>query len=586
MQSRAHFPGTSRSLRSALVLLVVASLVLAFVEVVLMIASPNTPKFLLILYPATGLIYVAAGTLAWSRRPANRFGMLLIVGGIFWFVAGLVYTGSPVLIAAGEILATMVLALVIHLLLAFPSGRLRSRLDRGIVATAYFISLVLQAPLYLFGALPPPFDVLQIDDQPDLFDAGKWTQQALGVAVVLGAAAVMYARQRSAPGEQRRVLAPLTIYGVLAILFIPVAGALLPEFKTIDPVILEEAQVIGLAGLPVAFVVALVRGGFARTAGIEELGTWLGAEGGGRPPLVAALAETLGDPSVELVYWVPEVEGYVHETGAPAMLPAAGSGRGAVEVESGGRRIGAIVYDSQLIADASVVRAAGRVIAIELERERLTADLRASRDELRHSRRRIVDASDRERRRIAQDLHDGLQAQMVLLAIKGRDIGADPAASESIRSRSDDLGDGLETAIADLRGLIQGVMPAALIERGLPAAVEDLADRMPVPTALTIGELNGSLSREVESAGYFVVAEALTNAVKHGRAHELRVGLTQGGGMLRIEVCDDGIGGAGVGPGAGLRGMADRVDVLGGSLRVQSPAGGGTEVIAEVPCAS
>lgn len=133
-------------------------------------------------------------------------------------------------------------------------------------------------------------------------------------------------------------------------------------------------------------------------------------------------------------------------------------------------------------------------------------------------------------------------------------------------------------------------MPAALIERGLSAATEDLADRMPLPTEVDVdralGHAGAKLPPAIELAGYFVVAEALANAVKHAQAHELRIHLARPDGHLRIEVSDDGVGGAAAGAGTGMRGMADRIDVLGGRLTVTSPPGGGTRIVAELPCAS
>jgi signal transduction histidine kinase len=231
------------------------------------------------------------------------------------------------------------------------------------------------------------------------------------------------------------------------------------------------------------------------------------------------------------------------------------------------------------------VRAAGRVIAIALDNERLTADVRASRDELRASRARIVEATDGERRRIARDLHDGLQARLVLLAMCAHGVRTDPAASPAVRAQALELESGLQDANTELRELVQGVMPAALTERGLFAAVEDLVDRVPIPIdlELELDQGEASLPAVVESTGYFVTSEAVANAVKHSRARELTLRLAQRGGRLRIEVGDDGVGGARVCEGAGMRGMADRVDAVGGRLAVDSPPGAGTRLVAELP---
>jgi signal transduction histidine kinase len=217
-------------------------------------------------------------------------------------------------------------------------------------------------------------------------------------------------------------------------------------------------------------------------------------------------------------------------------------------------------------------------MGLAVDNDRLTAELRASRDRLRRSLTRIVKAADEERRRIARDLHDGLQGRLVVLAMQANALGNEGVAR--------DLNASLQSAIAELRALVQGVMPAILTERGLPAAAEEIAYRCPIPVALDVGGCDGELPGAVESTGYFVVAEALANAMKHSHARAIAVRMTRHDGTLRIEVADDGVGEAKVTSGAGVRGMADRVEALGGRLSVMSPREGGTSIVAEVPCAS
>jgi signal transduction histidine kinase len=381
------------------------------------------------------------------------------------------------------------------------------------------------------------------------------------------------------------VVAPLFVYGIFAVIFVPLTGSI-NEFAEAWGLWLLVVQLGLLAAVPVAFAVAVLRGGFARTGEIEELGAWLGADEGGRPAIRDALADALGDPSLALLFWVPERAGYVDPQGRPARLPEAEAGRGALEVALGARQIGAIVYDSRLIGDPELVRAAGRVVAVALDRERLTAEVHASRARLRDSRARIVKAADSERRRIARDLHDGLQAELVVLALRAHAVRSDPDAPPTLRVEAAELHAGLQSAMDGLRELVHGVLPSVLAERGLGAAVEELADRMPIPTALELDGAPGRLPGPVESTGWFVVSEALTNAVKHAEAEALTVRVGRTNGLLRIEVHDDGVGGAGPAAGAGLRGMADRVDALDGSLSIDSPPGGGTRVVVEVPCGS
>jgi signal transduction histidine kinase len=333
-----------------------------------------------------------------------------------------------------------------------------------------------------------------------------------------------------------------------------------------------------VVGLPFAFLAGVLRGGFARTADVDELGVWLGTAEGGRPALVAALRRALGDPSLELLFWLPDSARFVDAAGDPPTQPGPGSRRGAVDVEVAGERVGSIVYDAVSTPDADLVRRAGRVVALAVERERLTAELLAGRVALRESRARIVESGDRERRRIAHDLHDGLQAQLVVLALQTGRLGEHPAAG--------DLRAGIETAIEQLRGLVHGIMPALLVQRGLFAATEELLDRMPISSRFDRPAEDGTLPTAVESAGYFMVAEALANAVKHADARKLTVRMERAGGPLTIEVGDDGVGGAAMDRGSGLRGIADRVEALGGHLRIESMPGQGTHLVAELPCGS
>ena len=142
----------------------------------------------------------------------------------------------------------------------------------------------------------------------------------------------------------------------------------------------------------------------------------------------------------------------------------------------------------------------------------------------------------------------------------------------------------LAVALEELRDLAQGIRPAILVERGLPAALDDLSRRAALPVRVELA-LTGRLPEAVEAAAYFVASEALTNAAKHSHASEVRLTASCDGSRLVIEVSDDGIGGAGAGGGSGLRGLADRVEAIGGRFTVSSPPGRGTTVRAELPCA-
>lgn len=509
--------------------------------------------------PLVGLVFLAVGLGAWWRRPSSRLGLLTVLAGGACLLAALGDLRTPVTVAVGSVTQTVVLATLVHLLLAFPTGRLRRRAERVVVAAGYAVSLVLQAPLYLFA----PGGVLTVADRPDLAEAGFDVQRGVGALVVLATAALLAGRVRQAAPEQRRVLVPLSVYGIFALLFGPVGSRLwpggpTPEFSTVQ---------MGLVALvPVTFAAAAFRGGFARTGDIAELGAWLGADEDERPGLRDALAATLGDPTLQLLFHLPGADGLVDAHGIAVSHGPPEPTRGAVAIELGGRPVGAIVYDATLLDRPDEIREAGRIVALAVDRQRLTVELRAS-------RARLAAAADGERRRIARDLHDGLQSRLVFLAVQ--------AATDGDRAA---LSAGLQAAIDELRELVDGVMPARLTERGLAAAVEGLRERVPTPLRLRVSGLEERLRPDVETAAYFVVSEALVNAVKHAAATTLEISLERDGDRLTIAVADDGAGGAR--PGNGMRIMADRVHALGGELSVDSPAGGGTRVRAVIPCGS
>lgn len=577
-----HSPA-ARSLGAALITLAVSAAMLGAIELSLFPASGFHPVWALDLFPMGGLIYATAGLVAWWRRPSNRLGVIMFGGALAWLAVALLNTAVTVLAAAATVLVTVPLAVVVHLLLAFPSGRLRSHQARWVTALGYAAAVVLQVPKYLFVPAGSPGGVLAVASSPGLAAAWTWLQNVVGIGVMLATAVILADRLRRAAPAQRRVLLPLDLYGIAAVLLTPLMPDIIQPLTGISDVAVFAVQAISLGLVPLAFAAGMLRGGFARTSEIQELGAWLGADTASKQSLEQALARTLGDDSVRLAYWVPAQHAYTSANGRPLVMPGTGNGCAAAEISLDGRRIGAIIYDATLIEDPVLVQAAAQVVAIAVDRERLTADLLASQDALRESRARLVSVADAERRRIAQNLHDGLQTKLVLLALEAQQLAGKPGAGREVAEAATALRGRIDTAAAELREVAHAVMPAPLIELGLAAATEDLADRMPLPTRLDVG-VEGTLPGAVSATAYFVIAEGLANAVKHAQASKLSVSLTRTGDTLLVEVRDDGIGGAAPGSGLGLRGLADRVDTLGGRLFVISQDGQGTSLRAELPC--
>lgn len=254
----------------------IAALILGVIELAAFYTGPAPREgWVAALFVVVAWVYAGAGVVALLRRPGSLMGLLMTAGSFAWLLSALTNAHLEALVALGLIFTTVPLALVIHLLLAFPSGRLRTRSARVITIAAYLLALIGQAPLYLFAAEGP----LSVAARPDLAAAGHTVGRSIGALLVLSTAVLLARRLRALPPAQQRVFAPLSIYGILAVLLIPVSSALTQAFS--DPVTHTVIQLCMLGLVPVAFVVAALRGGFAHTGEAEELGTLLGDGGRG-----------------------------------------------------------------------------------------------------------------------------------------------------------------------------------------------------------------------------------------------------------------------------------------------------------------
>jgi signal transduction histidine kinase len=224
---------------------------------------------------------------------------------------------------------------------------------------------------------------------------------------------------------------------------------------------------------------------------------------------------------------------------------------------------------------------------LALDNARLQAELRAQLVAVRESRARIVAAGDSERRRIEQDLHDGAQQRLVALALELRSaqrrLGS--TLDPELEAMLDSTVEQLQQAVEELRELAHGVHPPVLTQGGLSAALDDLARRVPIPVTV-LAAPEERLAPDLEATAYFVICEALANVVKHAEASTATISAARANSTLVVEIVDDGVGGADLGRGSGLRGLHDRVEARGGRLQVVSPPGKGTRIVGELPCAS
>jgi signal transduction histidine kinase len=405
----------------------------------------------------------------------------------------------------------------------------------------------------------------------------------VAIAIAVAIAVILARRWRSATAPARRVLAPVLWTSVVAAVLFALGSLVAAVHGPADPSrAVWWASLAGLTAIPAAFLIGLMRMRMHRSV-VADLVVELGRA----PSPVRTreiLARALGDPTLEIAFWVPDARGYVDANGQPVAIDAGGAHRATSVLRQDGELLAALSYDRSLQEDPKLIEAVSSAARLSLENARLQAELRAQLREVRATRARIVAADDTARRRFERDLHDGAQHRLVSLLLnmqlarRGRDVGsAGPLLDDVERELGETLG--------ELRALASGLIPPALAEYGLEAAVCELVARLPL--RVDVAEMPvGRLPEPIEVATYFVVAEALTNAAKHARATSATVRVCAADGILRVEVGDDGVGGASEDGGSGLRGLADRVAALDGRLSVMSRPGAGTRVHAEVPCGS
>lgn len=533
-----------------------------------------------------GLSWTLIGLEQWRRHASRRTGPLMVLLGFAWFGSLLQYAGVPALYTAGEFLRVLFLAVLGHLLLAFPTGRLTGRVSIALVVAAYLDTTLVNAASVLF--LRPERSGVEnlalVEADDGLADGIRNLARAIGVAVILAGLVVLALRWWRATLPWRRAVAPVLWWGAAA----AATGALRLLNDAVGRPLghVELVFFAVLATVPLAVEVGLLRSQLARAAVAElviELGQTL-APG----QLRDALARALHDPSLQVAYWLPEEERYVDVAGRGVSLPLEGETTSAATtfVERDGARVAALMHDPSLLDDEGLVEAVCAAAGLALENERLQAELRAHLEELRASRVRIVEAADAERRRLERDLHDGTQQRLVsvsmALGLAESALATDPQRARTIL---EETRRNLGAALQDLRDVSQGIHPAILTERGLEPALRELSYTASVPIGLAVS-VDGRLPAPVEAAVYYVVAEAVTNVVKHAAASGVSVTVDRLDRSAVVEVVDDGVGGADSGRGTGLRGLSDRVEAFGGVLTVVSAPGTGTRLRAEIPCGS
>lgn len=460
-----------------------------------------------------GLAWFAGGLAAWPRRETRGSAALMAWVGVTWLL--------------GDAFQTLVLlhwGALAHLLIAYPTGRLESRVARAAVLIGYVAAL-------LAAVLPG-------------------TGWAFGFAIALLGAALV--RFTTANGTVRRSRAAPVAVAVAV-------GAVLSTAAIMSVDLLSAYELtLGLAALALAADLRIAHWSEAAITGIV-------VDLGGRPAggmVKERLARAIGDPSLIVGYVVEEGGPPVDEHGLPITLPELGGGRAVTPVEHNGHEVAVLVHDSASLGDPELLAEAASVLSVAVATARLQAGLRSLMGEIEGSTERLVDAARAEQRRLAAELW----AQVVSpLREAGRSLQ---------NAGAGDLHQRLTALRRELMLFAEGLDPVALHAAGLAPALRSLADGAGLPVALTLADRR--YPPEIETCAWFVCSEAIANALKHAHASRLSIRVAPRGDVLRVEVVDDGAGGAEPARGSGLRRLAERVAASGGLLTIESRPGLGT----------
>ena len=542
----------------------------------------------------SGIAFLVLGLVAWRRRPDNRIGPLMVATGFAWYIGTYTASTDPLVGRLASGFQGWYDALLAWLVLAYPSGHLRSRATRLVVGALLGLLAVRAVVRLALFRLSTDYD-LSVPGEIERYIADQTLREHAGTVFRFGIAGLAVAvlllvvwRLRSDTDVGRRVAGPMLLGGaalamgvVVETIAISTAGSTEARRAAWD--FGQMLTVVTAALVPVGFFAGLARGRLARGS-VADLVVELG-DSPSAPALRDVLARALRDPSLEVVYAVDGSERFVNAAGRAVDIAAPDApDRSVTRLEAGGRTIAALIHDASLSEQRDLVTSVAAAARLALDNERLAAEVRTQLEEVRRSRARIVAAGDAERRRVERDLHDGAQQRLVTLALtlqvaRTQVDGGDPELAATLAR----AGSELDLALGELRDLARGLHPTVLADEGLASAVEALADRTPVP--VTVHAPARRFRPEVETAAYFVVSEALTNVVKYAGASSVVVRIEERAGVLVVEIADDGVGGADPERGSGLRGLDDRVAASGGQFSLESQRGRGTVVRAAIPCA-
>ena len=472
-----------------------------------------------------GVTWMSVALVLWSRRSTRRNVALCAAFSASWLLGSI----DPAFLFLHR-------GPLAHLLLAYPAGRLDSGVARAAVAAAYVDGIV----------------------------AGLGGGPAWTLAFAAGLVAAASLRVAMATGAVRRSrLVPLVAAVALGVVLAVGAVARLAGGEADVLVAYELVLVLAVVGVAVDLRTARWSQG-SITGLVVDLGE--------RPAggvVRDRLSRALGDPTLTVAYLLDETRTPVDEHGEPVELPAAGGGRVVTPVDLAGQPLALLIHDPAVLADRSLINGAAAALSVAVANAQLQTEVRESVAEVEASTRRLLDAADAERRRLASELRVRVDSSLQQAAEELQAADAEPALPAR-----------LESVRNQLFRLAAGLDPLVLHERGLGPALRELALHAGMPVSVLVPAQR--FAPEVEMCVWFTCAEAVANALKHSGASRLGIAVRRRGDALQVEVSDDGVGGADPERGSGLRRLAERVQHAGGELAIRSPEDGGTRIVAEL----
>jgi signal transduction histidine kinase len=500
-----------------------------------------------------GWTFIACGLIATVWRRQSWSGWLLAATGYAWFIPNFAGMGPTNLSQGAAYALFLHRGPLFHLLLTYPTGRTSLRPTRWAVVVGYGAAVI--------------YPVWNDD----------WAAIALSVLLVV----VSVHQYGHSVGPNRRARR-VALSAAIALGFLLAGEAifrLASSAGTAADVLLDAYEVM-LGAVAVGLTAGLLSASWERAA-VTDLVVELGEVRSGT--LRDQLTRALGDPSLQVGYWLPETAGFVDAEGRPIQLPDPGSDRSTTVIERDGQPTAVLVHDPAVLGDPGLIEAVASAAKLAAANARLQAEVRARLAEIRASRQRILEAGDEERGRLERRLQQGAERRLVELADTLSGAGASVVSggtSERIAQSESQLARTQE----ELRRLARGIHPRALSEQGLAGALAMLADDSTLPVDLAVAAIG--IPPNVAACAYFVCSEALANVAKYASASRVKISVSSSEGVVTVQVRDDGVGGADASRGTGLQGLIDRVETLGGTLAVESPPGGGTRLVAVIPQAA